>query len=101
MLPLRADGAVQRVGGFGHEAAGIDDPKAPAVPVARGEVAVARHAGSAVHDRLAAADHPVEERRLADVWSSDDRVGWRLHSVTPSSTRASEKSWVNTHGYTS
>ncbi len=70
---LVLDGARQRVLGGEVNPAGVDQVEAHAVPLALERLAVARHARLLVDDRLAAADEPVDQGRLADVRIADDR----------------------------
>ena len=58
--------------GVGVPAAGVDDRERAAVPVGVVGDAVAGHAGDVLDDGLAAADDPVDQRRLADVGAADD-----------------------------
>ena len=53
------------------EAAGIDGDEAPLAGAALAVMAIARHAGKVVHDRLAAARQAVKEGRFADVRPPD------------------------------
>ena len=55
------------------DAAGVHEQEAPAGPLADDLLAVARHTGRLVDDRLARAGQPVDEGRLADVREADDR----------------------------
>ena len=59
--------ALGQPAGVGVPAAGVDDGEGAAVPVRVVGDPVAGHAGDVLHDRLAAADDPVHQRRLADV----------------------------------
>jgi hypothetical protein len=59
--------------GVGLPAAGVDDREATAEPLGLVRDAVARDAGSVFDDGLAAAEDAVDERRLADVRTADDR----------------------------
>ena len=61
----------ERVGDV--DAAGVDEQEARARPLADELLAVARDAGRLVHDGLARAGQPVDERGLADVREADDR----------------------------
>ncbi len=54
-------------------AAGVDEDEADAVPLRLVGDAVTGHAGDVLGDRLAAADHAVDEGRLAHVGTADDR----------------------------
>ena len=58
--------------GVGVPAAGVDDGEGAAVPVGVVGDPVPGHAGDVLDDRLAAADDPVDQRRLADVGPADD-----------------------------
>ena len=58
--------------GVGVPAAGVDDGERAARPVGVVGDPVAGHAGHVLDDRLAAADDPVDQRRLADVGAADD-----------------------------
>src|SRR2546422_7673019 len=82
----------------GHNPAGIDQPKPPAVPFRGSEVAIARHTRLGVHDGLAAPDDAVEERRLADVGAADDGDCGDAHTATSSPTSASAKSYESRTG---
>ena len=59
--------------GLGIEAAGVDDAQRRAEVVGFAVAAIARQVRRVVDERGAAADEPVEQRRLADVRSADDR----------------------------
>ena len=59
-LNLRADGPAQGVVGTGGHASRIDQPETLPVPFHRAEVAIPRDAWEVIHDRLPAADNPVE-----------------------------------------
>ena len=60
-------------------AAGVHQREADSVPVGVDLLAVARHAGVLVHDRLARAGQAVHERRLADVRIADHRDRRPVH----------------------
>ena len=70
-LGLRGD-PLGEAAGVGVPAAGVDDGERAAVPVGVVGHPVAGHAGHVLDDRLAAADDPVDQRRLADVGAADD-----------------------------
>ena len=53
------------------EAAGVDDEELAVAEARAADVAVARQAGQVVHQRVARAREPVEQRRLADVGPAD------------------------------
>ena len=72
-LRLLADRAGERVLVLEVDAAGVDQLEAAPVPLAVEVLAVARHPGLLVHDRLAAAREAVDQRGLADVRVADDR----------------------------
>jgi len=59
--------------GRGIEAAGVDHGRLPALEADATVEPVARHARSIADERLPPADQTVEERRLADVRTPDDR----------------------------
>src|SRR6185295_8839579 len=71
------------------EAASVDGDEGAAALAAFAVVPVARDAGDVVHDRVAAAGEPVEERGLADV-RAPDQGDHRLHSASATSV----PSWV-------
>ena len=70
-LGLRGDGGLHALG-VGDPAAGVQQCEPPAVPQRVVGDAVAGHAGHVLHDRLAAAEDAVDQRRLADVRAPDD-----------------------------
>ena len=70
-LGLRGD-PLGQAAGVGVPAAGVDDGEGAAVPGGVVGDPVAGHAGDVLDDRLAAADDPVDQRRLADVGAADD-----------------------------
>ena len=70
---LDLDGSLDRVVRVDLEAAGVHDEEAAAVPVAVAVQPVPRRARPVLHDRGPLADDPVEERRLPDVRTTDDR----------------------------
>src|SRR5690606_33478670 len=73
-----------QAGGVRFPSAGVDDREAPPVPQRVVGDAVAGDAGDVLHDRLAPAEEPVDERRLADVRPPHDgehRGGWRRRAV--------------------
>ena len=90
--------------GVGVPAAGVDDGEGAAVPVGVVGDPVAGHAGDVLDDRLAAADDPVDQRRLADVGPADD--GEDRHRAGGSAVRglgvvrrgASARSWCSLVG---
>ena len=55
------------------KARGVDHRELPTAPVGDAIQPVSGEAGLGVDDRLLPADHAVEEGRLADVWTTDDR----------------------------
>ena len=93
--------------GVGVPAAGVDDGEGAAVPVGVVGHPVAGHARDVLDDGLAAADDPVDQRRLADVGAADDgehgdRAGGARRrrlghiaswSVTPVSGSGSLRPW--------
>src|SRR3954470_16264316 len=90
-LRLLADRAGDRVWVEKVHAARVDQREAPAVPLARDLVAVARDPRALVHDRLARAGQAVDERGLPDVRVADDRD---LHPRTRATRRATTSSTV-------
>ena len=70
-LALPAHLLVERVAP-GHPAAGVDERELAALPLGVDLLAVAGDAGLLLDDRLAAAEDPVHQRRLADVGTTDD-----------------------------
>ena len=64
--------ALRQAAGVGVPAAGVDDGEGAAVPVGVVGDPVAGDAGDVLHDRLAASDDPVDQRRLADVGAPHD-----------------------------
>ncbi len=52
--------------------AGVHQGERATVPFPLGADAVARHAGLIVHNGDAPAHNAVEQRRLADIWATDD-----------------------------
>ena len=87
---LLAHAALKLRFAFDLEAAGVDHGELPPGPFRVREQPVAGHPGLVVHERLAASDDAVEERRLADVRPADDgdrreRCAGLAHS--PSSSR--------------
>ena len=75
--------------GVGVPAAGVDDGERAAVPVGVVGDPVAGHARHVLDDRLAAADDPVDQRRLADVGPADDgQDGNRPGHARPSVPRS-------------
>src|SRR5262245_55906819 len=82
--------ANHRVATFGRgreKAAGVDEHERSATPLRPRGIAVARDAGPVVHDRPPRAEHAVEERRLADVRTSDDGDYGCGHGTRPGTTR--------------
>ena len=62
----------------GEPAARVDDLEPAGLPLGVEGLAVARDTGPLLDDRVAPADDPVDEGRLADVRPSDDRDGGEL-----------------------
>ena len=90
-LRLAAHGVLEILGGFSggprppriDEAAGVDERELAAAPLRRRVEAVARRSGLVLDDRDAVADEAVEERRLPDVGSPDDRDESARHGGKP------------------
>ena len=71
---LAVDAGADHLGrGLGIETAGIDEPERRAEVVGLAVAAIAGEVRRVVDERGAAADEPVEQRRLADVRPADDR----------------------------
>ena len=83
LLDLSTNRSIEGIGRSRHQSAGIDEPEAAAVPLCGREVSIARHARLRIHDRLAPADDPVEQRRLPDVRPADDRDRRYAHFRSP------------------
>ena len=65
-------------------AAGVDEQERPAQPLGLDDLAVAGHARMVLDDRHPLPDRAIDERRLADVRSSDDGDhGQSGHAATP------------------
>ena len=79
-------------------AAGVDHGEAPRLPLGVELLAVARHARLFLDDRVASPDDAVDERRLADVGSADDRDDRRrsCHAARGRSAATSEAPSVGT-----
>ena len=61
-----------------RDAAGVGEQEGSASPVGRGELAIARHARLFGHDGHSPTYDAIEQGRLTDVGSSDDRHGRKL-----------------------
>jgi hypothetical protein len=94
LLRLLRHLAVERALVGREPAAGVDHGELVAGPLGVEQLAVARHAGLLLDDRLAPADDPVHERRLADVGAADDGDdGLGAHAGTGAPTRAARRAW--------
>ena len=99
---LELDRAREAVALLEVDAAGVDQQEAAPVPLRLDLLAVARHAGLLVHDRLARAAEAVDERRLADVRIADDgdlrqaHLRSRASSPIRSTTSSMERPVVST-----
>ncbi len=63
---------------LGVDAGGIDEIKGASLPLRKGVEPVAGDSGGVLDDREPRADESVEERALADVWTTDDGDGRRF-----------------------
>ena len=90
-LRLTAHEAQHVVVGARLNAAGVHQQKIAAVPLAVAVDAVARHAGSVLHDRHAAAGELVKEHRLADVRPADDGYDGLCHNGSSLLLKRKEK----------
>jgi hypothetical protein len=75
MQRLGAHAALQRIGMADLEAGRVDDVEDKIVKLGGMQAAVARHARRVVDKRELAPGQPVEQRRLADIRTSDDGNG--------------------------
>src|SRR5437867_4004001 len=98
LLHLPANRSIEGIGRPRHQTAGIHEPEPASVPLRRGEVSIPRDTRLRIHDRLAPADDPVEQRRLPYVGSADDGYGGNGHTVISWLTSASAKSYDSLTG---
>ena len=73
LLHLALDRQVHREVRVLDDPAGVDEPEVATIPLGEREVAVTGRARFLAHDRVIIADDAVEERRLPDVGTSDQR----------------------------
>ena len=95
-LTWRASGAAPSPEVGQQPAAGVDDGERAAVPVGLEHLAVAGDAGLLLDDRVAAADEPVHQRRLADVRPADDGDHGERRRSSTRTARTSEAPSVAT-----
>src|SRR2546427_1594132 len=98
LLPLPTNRSIEGIGRPRYQTAGVHEPEPASVPLRRRKVSVARDPGLRIHDRLAPADDPVEQRRLPDVGPADDGYGGNGHTVISWLTSASAKSYDSLTG---
>src|SRR3954471_11241495 len=65
------------------KSAGINQPELTPVPIRASEVTITRGASFVTHDCAVLTNDAVEERGLADVWTSNERYHRQVHASTP------------------
>src|SRR5436309_14828228 len=93
LLHLPANRSIEGIGRPRHQTAGIHEPEPASVPLRRREVSIARDPRLRIHDRLAPAADPVEQRRLPYVGSADDGYGGTGHTLISWPTSSVAKSY--------
>ena len=69
------------------QSAGIHEPELTSVPLRAREMAVACRARFVAHDRAVFTDDAIEERRLADVRTANERDDGNVHASYPAGFR--------------